>query len=256
MLQGSILTDNNVLIAIIYLACVNVLAFALFGIDKHRARKGAWRIPEKTLMLLAIAGGSVGALIGMLVFRHKTRKPIFSIGVPIVLAVQIALGVVTTNNAVQIPDTEDFEIATVEYVVDGDTVDVLVEGQEERVRLIGIDAPESASHEEGVNTEEGEKATEYLRSCLKAGKIVYLQTDQEDRDRFDRPLRYMWTDLPENPRDIDEIAKKMVNARMVANGYADTMRIEPNTYYADQLETLKTRAIKQGVGVSYLFTQE
>lgn len=249
----NVLTDNNVLIAIVYLACVNVLAFALFGIDKSRARRGAWRIPEKTLMLLAVVGGSVGAFLGMHVFRHKTRKAAFSIGVPLVLAVQIALGIIVASNAIQVPQVEDFETATVEYVVDGDTVDVLVDGKEERVRLIGIDAPESASHEEGVNTEEGEMATEYLRSWLKIGKIVYLQADQEDRDRFDRPLRYMWMEPPDNPRDPNEVAQKMVNARMVADGYADTMRIEPNTYYAEQFESLKIQAVKQGLGVSYLF---
>ena len=74
----------------VYLVGVNLLAFAAFGVDKSRARRGAWRISENALMLFAAAGGSIGALAGMHLFHHKTRKPFFSIGVPIVLIVQVA----------------------------------------------------------------------------------------------------------------------------------------------------------------------
>ena len=68
-----------------------MLAFAAFGIDKSRAQQGAWRISENALMLFAVAGGSIGALAGMHLFHHKTRKPFFSIGVPIVLIAQVAV---------------------------------------------------------------------------------------------------------------------------------------------------------------------
>ncbi len=73
----------------IYLEIINIVSFALFGIDKRRARRGLWRIPEGTLILSAVAGGSIGALAGMLLFRHKTRKPRFTVGVPVILAMQI-----------------------------------------------------------------------------------------------------------------------------------------------------------------------
>ena len=56
-----------------YLAAVNVVTFTVYGIDKSKARRGAWRIPEKRLFLLPLLGGSVGALLGMKVFRHKTK---------------------------------------------------------------------------------------------------------------------------------------------------------------------------------------
>lgn len=73
------------------LIVINVAAFAMYGIDKKRAIAEEWRIPEATLLTMAAACGSVGALFGMYTFHHKTRKPKFAYGVPVMLAVQIAL---------------------------------------------------------------------------------------------------------------------------------------------------------------------
>jgi uncharacterized membrane protein YsdA (DUF1294 family) len=77
---------------LVYLALVNILAFLLMGLDKHKARKGAWRIPERTLFLSALIGGSLGANIGMQLFRHKTRHRSFVIGMPVILIIQLLLG--------------------------------------------------------------------------------------------------------------------------------------------------------------------
>jgi len=74
-----------------YLISINVLTFLLYGIDKWKARRGKWRIPEDTLIWLAIAGGSIGALLGMYLFRHKTQHRKFTLGVPAILLVQVAL---------------------------------------------------------------------------------------------------------------------------------------------------------------------
>ena len=74
-----------------YLAAVNVVTFTVYGIDKRKARRGAWRVPEKTLFLLPLLGGSVGALLGMKVFRHKTKHWYFVWGIPIILLAQTAL---------------------------------------------------------------------------------------------------------------------------------------------------------------------
>ena len=76
-----------------YLAAVNLVAFTVYGVDKAKARRGAWRIPEKTLFLLPLLGGSVGARLGMLVFRHKTKHWYFVWGIPLILLAQIALAV-------------------------------------------------------------------------------------------------------------------------------------------------------------------
>ena len=71
-----------------YLITVNILAFVLFGLDKFKARRGFWRISEKGLMLAALCCGSIGALFGMRLFRHKTKHKLFTIGVPLILLVQ------------------------------------------------------------------------------------------------------------------------------------------------------------------------
>ena len=75
----------------IYLIAINILTFLIFGIDKRKARKGKWRIPEATLIGLAVAGGSIGALLGMSLFRHKTQKRKFNLGIPAILLAQAAL---------------------------------------------------------------------------------------------------------------------------------------------------------------------
>ena len=75
----------------VWLIAINVVTFAVYGIDKRRARRGAWRVPEKTLFLLPLLGGSLGALLGMRVFRHKTKHWYFVWGIPAILLVQTAL---------------------------------------------------------------------------------------------------------------------------------------------------------------------
>jgi uncharacterized membrane protein YsdA (DUF1294 family) len=62
---------------IIYLLIVSIITLSVYGYDKYMARNGGWRVPEKTLFLLGAAGGGIGALAGMLLFRHKTRKLVF-----------------------------------------------------------------------------------------------------------------------------------------------------------------------------------
>ena len=72
---------------------VNLISFALYGLDKQKAKKGLWRIRESTLLLVAALGGSLGALLGMEVFRHKTKHWQFKVLVPVFLVLHIALAV-------------------------------------------------------------------------------------------------------------------------------------------------------------------
>lgn len=75
----------------VYLVIANCVGFSAMGIDKSKAKRGAWRIPEKTLFLLSIIGGSVGTWLGMYAFHHKTKHWYFVVGMPLILIVQIAL---------------------------------------------------------------------------------------------------------------------------------------------------------------------
>ena len=80
-------------ILLYYLIFINLLAFLLMGLDKAKARRHRWRIPEKTLFLSAIIGGSIGAILGMQIFRHKTKHASFRIGMPCILIAQLGLAV-------------------------------------------------------------------------------------------------------------------------------------------------------------------
>ncbi len=78
-------------ILIVYIIAINLLAFSLMGTDKSNARQNKRRIPEATLFLVALLGGSLGAMIGMRFFRHKTRHWYFSVGMPLILVLQLAV---------------------------------------------------------------------------------------------------------------------------------------------------------------------
>jgi len=87
---------DNVIVAL-YLLLINLAGFAMMGIDKNRAKRGAWRIPEKTLFTCALLGGSLGTTLGMSTFRHKTKHWYFKYGMPLILVVQVVLINYITN---------------------------------------------------------------------------------------------------------------------------------------------------------------
>lgn len=78
-------------IALIYLAAINVLTFFLYGIDKWKAKRSKWRISEATLIWLSVFGGSIGALLGMNAWHHKTQHKKFKYGIPFILLAQITV---------------------------------------------------------------------------------------------------------------------------------------------------------------------
>ena len=78
---------------LLYLLIINAVGFLLMLVDKLKAKKNLWRIPEATLMTAAALGGSIGCLIGMYTVRHKTKHLKFTLGVPLILIAQIALAV-------------------------------------------------------------------------------------------------------------------------------------------------------------------
>ena len=79
------------MVFLIYFFAINIITLILFGIDKWKAVHGKWRISEAALLALACIGGSLGALFGMLIFRHKIRKAKFTVGIPVIMAAQIAV---------------------------------------------------------------------------------------------------------------------------------------------------------------------
>ena len=83
-----IFTVKNI---IIYLVIINLLGFYMMWSDKRKAKKGAWRIPEQTLFVVTALGGGIGTISGMYIFRHKTKKLKFTIGLPVILILEILL---------------------------------------------------------------------------------------------------------------------------------------------------------------------
>lgn len=74
---------------VIYLIIINIVGFLAMYIDKQKAKRGKWRIPENTLLIITVLGGGVGTIAGMYTFRHKTQKPKFTIGLPAILILEI-----------------------------------------------------------------------------------------------------------------------------------------------------------------------
>lgn len=82
---------NGTVIVVIYLVAINAVTFFVYGIDKWKARRSMWRIPEATLLGLAAIGGSIGAWLGMRAWRHKTMHKKFQLGIPLIIVAQTAL---------------------------------------------------------------------------------------------------------------------------------------------------------------------
>ena len=93
---------NVVTLLTTYVVVINLIGFIVMGMDKRRAKKHAFRIPEATLFTIAIIGGSIGSIIGMRYFHHKTRHWYFVYGMPLILLLQIALIVFIYNGPFEI----------------------------------------------------------------------------------------------------------------------------------------------------------
>jgi uncharacterized membrane protein YsdA (DUF1294 family) len=93
MFENTISFSNvfNMQNMIIYLILINLIGLFIMWLDKHKAKKGKWRISEATLFLIAFLGGSIGEIVGMHMFRHKTKKKRFTIGFPAILIIEILI---------------------------------------------------------------------------------------------------------------------------------------------------------------------
>ena len=83
---------------LIYLLIINIIAFTMYGIDKWKAQRNQWRISEKMLLFLAVIGGSAGAMAGMYILHHKTLHKKFTIGVPLILVIQVMIFICIMEN--------------------------------------------------------------------------------------------------------------------------------------------------------------
>lgn len=133
------------------------------------------------------------------------------------------------------------ELVTVSRVIDGDTIE-LSDGR--KVRLIGVNTPESTTRTEPY----GKEASDYTRKKLE-GKQVYLQRDVSETDRYGRYLRLVWLDVPGDLDSENEIRAKMFNADLVINGYAEPATYPPDIRYAEYFRKFAREARDQGIGL-------
>lgn len=133
---------------------------------------------------------------------------------------------------------EDVEKASVERVVDGDTIVVCRgDGTSAKVRLIGADTPESVHPDASRNTEAGKDASEHVEKALPAGTAVWLEKDVSETDRYGRLLRYVWTADPAS--EGTSFPADCLNARLVAEGWAEAKDYPPDTRRSAELHALK-----------------
>lgn len=129
--------------------------------------------------------------------------------------------------------TTTFEEAKLIRVIDGDTIEVELNNTQYSVRLIGINTPESVAPDsyKTKNSIEGTEASNTVKDILSDVKTVYLQKDVSDTDKYDRLLRYVWLEKPNDENDINEISTKMLNAILVNKGIVEIATYKPDTKY-------------------------
>lgn len=160
------------------------------------------------------------------------------------IAIAIVLAISMGSLYLQRQKTEtEYVSAEIVYVIDGDTIIVSIDEMEDKVRMIGIDAPESVSSTEEENTVYGEMSSEYTKANLQEGMTIYLTFDIERTDIYGRTLAYIWLD-----KDFENMNNLYQN-QMVTDGYAIAVKYEPNILYWQVLEASMLEAITNKSGL-------
>lgn len=161
-------------------------------------------------------------------------------GIAIVIVLAISVGSLYLQRQ---KSEKEYVIAEIVYVIDGDTIIASWNGKEHKVRMIGIDAPESVSSAEEENTVYGEMSSEYTKANLQQGMKIYLTFDIERTDIYGRTLAYIWLD-----KDFTDMNNLYQN-QMVSEGYAIAVKYEPNILYWQVLEESMLEAITNTSGL-------
>lgn len=148
-------------------------------------------------------------------------------------------------------DVGPADAATVTRVVDGDTI-VVRNTEEYRVRLIGVDTPETV-HPNGIVEPWGKEASDFTKKEL-TGKQVYLEYDEEPKDRYGRRLAYVWTEPPEGSEKKKEDI--LFNCRLVREGYARERFYPPNKRHQALLQSAEERAMEENKGLWHIEGEE
>ena len=159
---------------------------------------------------------------------------------------------VTEIDADNTVDNQESKLDAVKFIrtVDGDTI--IVEdsnGDHKRVRMIGIDTPESVAQEEERNNEYGVMASDYTKELLTNAGTLYLEYDVDADDQYDRILAYVWLEDVDDTFNVENIKNSMVNAIIVENGYGIAKKYEPTVAHDDILAELMAEAEENNIGL-------
>jgi len=169
--------------------------------------------------------------------RHKKsankpgKKLLGTIGTAVILILYVLLELTNDGGKVSTQGRIQTELVR---VVDGDTIIVKYENENARVRLIGINSPESVHEDASKNTQEGRDASAFLKEYLAEVNTVWLEFDTEQKDQYDRFLAYVWMNA-----EGTDIGEDMLNGIIVREGYADARSYKPNVKYQDALENIE-----------------
>lgn len=158
-----------------------------------------------------------------------------------IVTVAIALGSREDSPDGASPPSDHADVSRVQRVVDGDTIVVDIGGREERVRYVGVDAPELANDDTGAPAECGAAAAADANRALVGGAAVELERDTSDRDRFGRLLRHVWIDL--------DGTRTLVTERLVADGAIEARSYPPDTRHDRRLDDAERDARGAGLGI-------
>ena len=180
--------------------------------------------------------------------RKLTKAVVLILIVCLVLLGFMACSFLTPLKA----DTTNVEIAQCVRVVDGDTLVVKINNKEEKVRLVGVDTPESVSSDESKNCEEGKIASDYTKSLVSENQTLWLTKDVSDTDKYGRLLRFVWLSEPKQAVVSDEdITNNMLNAILVKDGYAQAKDYQPDISLSGLFHELGKQAQENNLGVTY-----
>lgn len=187
------------------------------------------------------------------------------VAVGLVLILAVALGINSRENAqgdnssssqqeqTQTSTNTKSNVEEVDYVriVDGDTIVIKQNGLERKVRLVGVDTPESVSSDASKNCEEGKMASSHTEKILTGKTKLWISKDQSDTDTYGRLLRFVWLEKPTEQPSVDEIKSKMLNAVLLQDGYAQAVDYNPDTTLSTLFHQLGDEASAKGLGVTY-----
>ena len=171
--------------------------------------------------------------------KENFEQIIESAGETTNLTAQSVIDIESSDTSTESNDNQtEFQEASLVRVVDGDTLVVEIEGTDYKVRLIGVNTPESVAPEsyQVENTEEGVLASDYVKTLLENTTTLYLEKDVSDTDKYDRLLRYVWLEIPEDSENINEISTKMLNGILLLDKVAEVATYEPDVKYVEQFE--------------------